>query len=258
MTKKFLLAAALAVLTVTAAQSADIAARPYTKATVVDPSYNWAGFYIGANAGYGWAQNDHADLIPGGGWWSFGPGGPFGGKQTIKPTGAVYGGQVGYNWQASNWVFGLEGQFDGASISRTDTNFIVIGNNPVLSAKIDMTATATARLGYAFNNWLPYIKGGYAGAELKTSNSNSLGAHFDTSNWRSGYVVGAGLEYAFAPNWIAGVEYNYMDFGSKTSNGFTTTGVTVNSPESFSDKLALSTVTARLSYKFSAPVVAKY
>jgi len=256
--KKILLTAALIAVGSISANAADLGARPYTKAPIADPAYDWSGFYIGVNAGYGWGHNHHDDLTPGGGYWTEKVG-MVGHRQTVDPRGAVYGGQIGYNWQAANWVFGLEGQFNGASVKRTDISIFYPGEN-FLSAKIDSFATATARIGYAFNNWLPYIKGGYAAAHLKTNDFDIYGDTLDHSAWRSGYVVGAGLEYAFAPNWTFGVEYNYMDFGGKSFAGrdiYSTTG-TPTDPESFNDKLKFSTVTARLSYKFGGPAVARY
>lgn len=178
--------------------------------------------------------------------------------QTVDPRGAVYGGQIGYNWQAANWVFGLEGQFNGANLKRTDTS-IFFPDSDFLGAKISSLATVTTRIGYAFENWLPYLKGGYAAAHLETRNSDIFNRYLDHSAWRSGYVVGAGLEYAFATNWILGVEYNYLDFGGKSFSGsiIRNNGTAFNL-ETFNDKLTLSTVTARLSYKFGGPVVAKY
>ena len=201
---------------VASASAADLAARPYAKApvAVVDPTFNWSGFYIGAHAGYGWAREDHADLTPGGGWWTNGPTGQFAGVQGVRPSGAVYGGQAGYNWQAANWVFGIELAGNGTSMRRTDTS-IFFPASDLLSAKVEGTFTASGRLGYAFNNWLPYIKGGYAGAQLNVTNFDIFSSHMDDNKWRSGYVVGAGLEYGFASNWIVGIEYNYMDFGTQ-------------------------------------------
>jgi outer membrane immunogenic protein len=147
-------------------------------------------------------------------------------------------------------VLGLEGQYDGASISRTDISAFFPATDR-LSSRIDSFATVSGRLGYAFNNWLPYIKGGYAGANLKTSNFDIFGSHLDHSAWRNGFVVGAGLEYAFAGNWIVGVEYNYMEFEKQSFAGpnLTAAGVPFLA-EAFSDSLRLSTVTGRISYKF--------
>jgi outer membrane immunogenic protein len=242
--------------------AADLAARPYTKAPMaVEPVYNWSGFYVGANAGYGWARDEHADMFPGGGFWTQNGNVP-GGVQTIKPEGAVFGGQVGYNWQVANWVFGLEGQFNATNIKRTDIS-IFFPDTDRLSANVDQYGTATGRVGYAFNNWLPYVKGGYAAAHLKTTNFDVgpfSGDHTDLSSWRNGFVVGAGLEYAFAGNWIIGIEYDYMDFGSKTQVGTLVRNSTIvgRFPDTFRDDLRISTVTGRLSYKFGGPVAARY
>ncbi|MEW6645415.1 MAG: outer membrane protein [Pseudomonadota bacterium] len=249
--KSCLFAAAIAVGGICSANAADLAARTYTKAPVpvLEPVYNWTGFYIGADAGYGWGRDRHTDLTPGGNFWTTG------GAQSIKPTGAVYGGQIGYNWQLSNWVVGLEAQFNGASLKRTDASVFFPATDS-LRAKVDFYTTVTGRVGYALNNWLPYIKGGYAGAQLKTINFDGLGDSLNHSDWQNGFVVGAGLEYAFAGNWIVGVEYNYMDFGKQTftaSNTPATLGI-----ESFKDHLTISTVTGRISYKFGGPVVARY
>src|SRR6202048_4830166 len=78
-----------------------------------------------------------------------------------------------------------------------------------------------ARVGCAFNNWLPYIKGGYAGADLRTLDFDNLGSSLDHREWRSGYTVGGGLAYGFTPNWTVGVEYAFMDFGTATWRGNT-------------------------------------
>jgi outer membrane immunogenic protein len=239
------------------ASAADLAARPYTKASPMDPTYNWSGFYIGVNAGYGWGREDHADLVPGGGFWTNGPNGNFGGVQGSRPQGAVYGGQGGYNWQFANWVLGVELAGGGADMKSSNIS-LFFPNTDRLSTKIESTFTAAGRLGYAFNNWLPYIKGGYAGAQVNVTNFDIFGGHLDNSQWRSGYVVGAGLEYGFATNWIVGVEYDYMDFGTRSFSGTTVVSNGALVPERFDDKLTMSTVTARLSYKFGGPVLARY
>jgi outer membrane immunogenic protein len=255
--------AGLLALTLTApAFAADLPARGYNKAApvAVSPYYDWSGFYIGANAGYGWARDDHADLLGGGGFFTFGPGGIFGGRQRVEPRGAVYGGQMGYNWQAANWVYGLEVAGDGSNLKRTD--LALFGPGEFLTSKVDGFVTVTGRLGYALNNWLPYIKGGYAGAALSTRNFDILGNSLNHRDWRSGYVVGAGLEYGITPDWTVGVEYNYMDFGTGT---WTDTSFGPGAPllpppgqEFYSDRLKISTVTGRVNYKFSGPGVARY
>jgi outer membrane immunogenic protein len=89
--KKLAITAALVALSSISANAADLGARPYTKAPMMEAAYDWSGFYIGANAGYGWARNEHQDVRSINGFWTDDPGE----SQTIDPRGAVYGGQIG-------------------------------------------------------------------------------------------------------------------------------------------------------------------
>jgi outer membrane immunogenic protein len=261
---KSIMVAAACLASVASASAADLAPRPYTKApSVAAAAYDWSGFYVGGSAGYGWADVGHRSLNPNGSFWTFGPDS----QQNVHPDGAVYGGQIGYNWQSSNWVFGLEAQGFGANVRRTDDSIFFPGLDN-LAARIDGLFTATGRIGYAVDRWLPYIKGGYAGAQVRTIDReppplNARDISLDHGQWRSGFVVGAGVEYAFDRNWILGVEYNYMDFGRGsdwTQFNRTGAGAVFNAalPEIHRDDVTMQTVTARLSYKFNGPVVARY
>src|SRR3982074_2510471 len=110
---KFLIAASFIAVSTVAASAADLAARPYTKVPppMVAAIYDWSGFYIGANGGWG-SSRKCWDLVSN----AFIPGGVV----TTFPTpvaegchdasGGTVGGQIGYRWQASSWVFGLEAQ----------------------------------------------------------------------------------------------------------------------------------------------------
>src|SRR5581483_10075688 len=128
------------------ARGADLPSRVYTKAApILAPAYNWAGFYIGANGGGGWARDCRNNVTLG----------LFLG--CYDPSGAVAGGQVGYRWQSANWVFGLEGQGDWADIHGTTQNLGNATNS--LSTKIDAFGLFTGQVGYAWNNVLFYAKG---------------------------------------------------------------------------------------------------
>ena len=101
---------ALAVMATTAASAADLAARPYTKAPApIVEVWNWTGFYIGGNAGYSWGRSS-ADVS----YFNTVTGAPIvlpPGSVTsggFDMNGGIAGGQIGYNWQSSNWLFGLE------------------------------------------------------------------------------------------------------------------------------------------------------
>ena len=140
-------------------------------------------------------------------------------------TGGTVGGQIGYRWQAAQWVFGVEAQgnwadFHGSNAIRA---LAAISND----TRIDAFGTFTGQVGYAWNNVLFYVKGGAAVTsnryrEFLTGTGVLVTATVDDTRW--GGVVGAGLEYGFAPNWSAGIEYNHMFMQDRTYN-FASTGV---------------------------------
>src|ERR1700682_6023736 len=112
---KILIAASLVAASAASASAADLAARPYTKPPpMIAAIYDWSGFYIGANGGYGTSRKE---------WDNVTPGGLFVAEEgSHDATGGVAGGQIGYRWQASNWVFGLEGQGVWADSGRSNNN----------------------------------------------------------------------------------------------------------------------------------------
>jgi len=248
--KKILLATiGLAALGMAPAFAADLPARAYTKAPAAAlPIYNWTGFFIGAEGGGGWGKDD----------WSL----PLAAGVTAAHTsvsGGTAGGVIGYNWQMpSNIVLGIEGNLDWADLHATSTCI----SNPTLNcrSKLDSMFTVTGRLGYAFSSALVYVKGGGAWTTDKTNvfiaGTGTLLESASTT--RDGWTVGAGLEYMFAPNWSAKVEYDYYDFGSKTTALVTPAGIT---GDTISSKLTVNTVKAGINYHFNlggGPVVAKY
>lgn len=245
--------AALAALAMPAV-AADLPARvPVFKSPMAAPPANWTGFYIGLNAGYGWGSDDRADVGFAGSWTPSGAGQ----GQAIKPAGGLFGGQVGYNWQVhANWVLGVELMGDWASLRQTDASAFYPTTGSWHS-KVNGLMTATGRIGYAFGHWMPYVKGGYAGANLRSSMFDSFGDTLGNSAWRNGWAIGAGFEYAVTANWILGLEYDHLDFGSSTWNGTT---VGANTPESIRDKLTVDAVLGRVSYKFGGggPIATRY
>ncbi len=243
------------------ALAADIDARTYTKAPAIAAGISdWSGFYIGANGGYGWGEARHQNLTSGGGYFSDFTGGAFPNTQRIRPDGAVYGGQFGYNWQSAGWVFGLEGQFDGANLTRTDDSIYFPGIT-ALRSKVDSFGTVTGRIGYALGEVLPYVKGGYAAARFNTTDFDTTNpTTLSHSDWRSGYALGAGIEWKFFPRWSVAVEYDYMDFGHATFAGSYTNFIDDRRPtvtSTYRDNLNLSTVTVRLNYQFGSQVGAR-
>src|SRR4029079_17214870 len=189
--KKLLLAGAAFLSLMTAASAADLAARPYTKAPPLSPAYHWSGFYIGAMGGYAFDGDN---------------GGGFG------------GGRIGYNWQfsGSQFVFGIEVDAAGASIKESQAA-IVNGAVGTVEDKMDALGSVTGRVGVAVDAALFYAKGGYAWANNKLSASApALGFAVSDSHVHSGYTIGGGLEYMFAPNWSAKAEYMFIHLDNKT------------------------------------------
>ena len=248
MKKVLLVTASLIALGAAApAVAADLAARPYTKAPpMIAAIYDWSGFYIGANGGWGSSRN----------CWDFLP---VAGGSTAEgchdATGGTVGGQVGYRWQAGTWVFGLEAQgnwadFKGNNVSVFDPRF----RN---ESKVDAFGLFTGQVGYAANNVLFYVKGGAAVTSntyrISTLGGALAGTTSDDTRW--GGVVGVGLEYGFAPNWSVGIEYDHMFMQDRTYNFVTPVGAAFGSDRIRQD---VDLVTARLNYKFGGPVIAKY
>jgi outer membrane immunogenic protein len=253
---KFVASLALAAtLGVGAASAADLAGWPYKAPALPYPVYNWAGFYVGGHLGGSWTNqiwtntantSGFGDLIPGEGFGQHG-------------SGAFGGGQIGYNWQASNFVFGLEGTAS-AMDNRGGLLNTVFGSalDDRFSWRTNWMATVTGRTGIAVNNNLFYVKGGYAGVSSHMSVVDVVppfvGSGSDT-RWHNGATVGAGWEYGITRNWIVGLEYDYAAFQTRSYQ----LGGTAPGPYTFDAKPRdVQSAVARLSYKFSGPLVAKY
>jgi outer membrane immunogenic protein len=257
MKKIFLATVGLLALSAAPALAADLPARVYTKAPAVvpPPIYNWAGFYIGINGGGGssrdcWTLQSLAGISV-----------PATGEGCSNATGGLVGGQVGYRWQTTNWVFGLEAQGDWADFKGSNTSTLF---GPLLTnkTKIDAIGLFTGQVGYAWNNVLWYVKGGAAVTDNKYTGfftpSNFV---IDTaSETRWGGTVGTGVEIGFSPGWSVAFEYNHLFMGNSNNTfttpvggflpGFVTRG------ERISGDIDMGTV--RVNYTFGGPVVAKY
>jgi outer membrane immunogenic protein len=244
-------AAASAIFAVGAASAADLPV--YTKAPppLPPPMYNWTGFYIGANGGYGWAREE----------WFFSPAGT---NVNNKTNGALGGGQIGYNWELpSNLVVGVEADGDWGDIKGANPC-----PNPAFNcfSKTDDLASFRGRLGWAAGTtgeWLLYGTGGVAYAHTNNSALTVVGALpaataagtstgvFNTDRW--GYATGFGVEWGFAPNWSARAEYVHYGFGTTTAPV-----LTLSVANTTSLRLDADTITVGINYRWGGPVVAKY
>lgn len=248
-----LLAAIGTVISVAPGSAADLAARPYTKAPppVAAAIYDWSGFYLGVNGGGG-SSHKCWDLTNFGGVLVA----PAIGMGCHDATGGTIGGQIGYRWQAANWVFGVEGQGNWADFSGSNTNPLFFAGVTARS-KINAFGMLTGQVGYAWNNVLLYVKGGAAAVGDKYDFYNLPNGALISSarETRWGGAVGAGLEVGFAPNWSVGVEYNHLFLGSRDVN-FTTPAGVFDTTEHISQSADIGTV--RVNYRWGAPVIAKY
>jgi outer membrane immunogenic protein len=241
--KKFLLGTvALVALGATVpALAADLAARPvYSKAPAyAQPIYNWTGFYIGGHIGGAFSSNNSFNGLTTGN----------------NDNGRFLGGlQGGADYQfAPNWVVGVEGQYSWLG---SNNNGIAFPGGFVYTNNQRGLGSATGRVGYTWGPGLLYVKGGYAFSDNNEGLSLvGVPQPFALSgNHRDGYTVGAGLEYMFAQNWSAKVEYQYYNFGN---TNFVTPAALVPFGSFRTDD---HTVKAGINYRFNwgGPVVAKY
>jgi outer membrane immunogenic protein len=254
MIRKLLAAVGLVASGIAPALAADLPARTYTKApAMIAAVYDWSGFYLGINGGGAssrecWTITSHNNIA-------------------IAPvsegchdaTGGLVGGQIGYRWQANQWVFGLEAQGDWADLSSQRISII----DPLFSTrtKTDGIGLFTGQIGYAWNASLFYVKGGAAVTSNRFSIlENVFGTELAAASaTRWGGTVGVGWEYGFAPNWSAGIEYDHLFMGH-ANNSFTTPAL----PALFlNNRISqdVDMVTLRINYRFGgygAPVAARY
>lgn len=235
-----------------------------------NPTGIWSGLYVGGHIGYGWGEADAfypanglAATFVGAGFVGFD------GRLKNDISGGVGGLHIGHMSQRGNWVFGNEFAFTWSGMKDSvayPANVLFPGTGPATRTdEIDWYATKTLRLGYAFGPWLAYGKGGAAvGRATSTEVLNNAAALtalpvFTTreSAYHIGWTLGAGLEVAMG-NWIAGLEYNYVDLG-KEGYGRAFFG-TAAAATHWENDITFSTVTARLSYRFGdpAPVRARH
>jgi outer membrane immunogenic protein len=198
--------------------------------------FTWTGFYFGVHGGGGWG---HTDVN--GSPYTVAPNGPV----VIAPppvgvdvSGWLAGGQIGANYQAGSWVVGAEADVSGANLTGSTTCIstpivagVVIARLPLpanCGVKVVGLGTIAGRLGFALDRTLVYSKGGAAWANNKydlTSEDILLLPTFSGNETKWGWMLGAGVEYAFFDNWSAKIEYNYLAFSTSNHQFTDSTGV---------------------------------
>lgn len=218
----FSLAVALAIGVSTAAYADGYGPR----SSYTPPYYDWSGIYVGGNGGGGWSDTT----------FDFKAAGVLLGAH---PTGALAGGQVGFNVQRGSWVFGAE--YDGDWSGLRDHGVAPVAVDVV--TKLHDLQTLTGRLGYAYNNVLVYAKGGWATGEISVNFATGGVPVSEASKRLNGGTVGGGIEYGLTRNIILGVEYDYAHLDGRS---FTAPPVVPFSETS----LNVQSVVGRISYKF--------
>jgi outer membrane immunogenic protein len=219
----------------------------------VAPVFSWTGCYVGANGGWVGSRDSYT-LAPAGSYLtSPGANAPPNLQGTgdfpasiaalthsydSNDSGGLIGAQVGCNRQLGSVVLGVEADWQWTSLETSadasysayadpgNTAFTVAAHTEQVSSKLEWFATLRGRVGYAFDRLLVFGTGGVAFANIKSETNVSFATfapspvyngavHIGSDSFTNvGWVVGAGLEYAFAPNWSVKGEYLYMDFGT--------------------------------------------
>jgi outer membrane immunogenic protein len=231
------LLAALPVLSVLSfgppAIAADIPVKARPIAAIAPAS--WSGFYVGGQAGYAWTNADYIHTSTSAFVESF----------SFQPKSLIGGTHAGMQGQWGNWVLGIEGSFNWTRLDEKRTS---VPKAPVFKTfELDNMATIVSKAGYAANNWLIYVKSGWAGANIRTEGTSPLtGVTAAPQKWESGLTAGGGVDYLVATNWILGVDFNYYHFNfdrsAIASNDKTTTWSNASAD--------VYAVMGRISYKF--------
>jgi outer membrane immunogenic protein len=223
---------AVAALGSASALAADLPQRPAYKAApvMVVPPPTWTGCYIGGNIG-----------------GAFGNASANAGASEVSGDGSGFagGGQIGCDYQfAGGFVIGFRDMFDGTSNKKSGTfaGGPLVGD--VANYNNQWFDTLTGRIGYAVAPaWLVYFQGGAAWVHTSTNITNPAGVQIGQgSNSGTGWTIGGGAEWMFAPHWSTFLEYNYMDSGNTTYATITGNSITA--------KATQSTVLVGLNYHF--------
>lgn len=235
---KKLISATIGLMALTAlpASAADLGRMPVKAPMVAAPVWTWTGFYLGGNVGYSWGRSN-TDIT----FTNAATGALLGaGNAKFDMEGIIGGGQIGYNWQTSLWVLGVEADFQGSG-QKGDVTFLCgttgatcsPGNTanlavlaPVsatLSQKLEWFGTLRGRLGWAIApTILLYGTGGLAYGSIKSdgvvsaysAGGAAVGTAYSNSSTRAGWTAGGGVEFQIAGNWTGKAEYLYADYGT--------------------------------------------
>jgi outer membrane immunogenic protein len=248
-----LLATAALIALAGPALSADLRAPVYKASPPIVSAWSWTGCYLGGHADGLWAKSER--------WIVRTPGGLFEGQSlgAHDVNGWLGGVQGGCDYQfAGGFVIGLQGDYAWTNSEGSHDSALEIG--VAYHSKVKSLASVTGRVGYAWDRFLGYVRGGAAWErDDYWATTIILGTAYTASETRSGWSIGVGGEYAFT-SFVSGfVEYNYYDFGSRSIA--LTPQIVGLGPAFVEIKETKSVVRAGLNVRFGGyvpPVAAKY
>ena len=221
---------------------------PYVKAPPAAlPMYDWSGFYVGVYGGGGYGNHNLNNAL--------GPAGFANYTINYSSSGAIAGGEVGYNVQSGNMVGGIELGGFWSGIKGSDISQFNAGTLPIASTdatNLRNGATVLARGGIAVDRLLLFFTGGWAYGNFQHTNTDPVLGVDRFSASRSGLAAGGGIAYAITNNVIGKFEYRYYDFGRYERLA------PLNGQIPYTVDNTYSVVTLGLDFKFGGPVVAKY
>jgi outer membrane immunogenic protein len=195
--------AALAGLMAVPAVAADLAVRP---APPLPAFFSWTGCFFGAHAGGVVAKKDWTERTPEDAFFGVSEGGH-------DAAGFLGGVQAGCDLQAGGFVIGVQGDF-ALTDAQGDYNHPFIPER-LNHSRVESLASVTARIGFAWDRFLGYVKGGGAWErDDYWATTTILGTAYTSREGRSGWSIGVGGEYAFTSALSGFVEYSYFDFGT--------------------------------------------
>ncbi len=226
----FLLATTGGLAAAGGAQAADLP----TKAPAYVPApvpFIWEGFYLGVNVGAAWQHSDVANYP--------------GYSANVAGSSFIGGGQIGYNWQHGNIVYGVEADIQGLSGSANASFGSAVPANKSVDTKIRWLSTVRGRAGLVVGDTMAYATGGVAFGGVRNE-LNNLGGNTNKSEskTRVGWVIGGGVEHMWTRNWTVGLEGLFVDLGNSTANGSASPGKTTK----FTNQAVIGRL--KLNYKF--------
>jgi outer membrane immunogenic protein len=214
---------------------------PFKARPAVPTVYDWTGFYIGGFGGYAFGNHNLNNALGPAGFADF--------TANWESHGAFGGGEIGYNWQSGNLIFGIEADGAGSGIQGND-NFAIGAND---ANKLKWVGSLRARGGIAVDRLLLFFDGGWAVGDIQHTNTNpGVGVDQFTAH-RNGLAAGAGIAYAMTDNIIGKFEYRYYDLGTYRRDAPTNGVLPYNVANTY------STVLLGLDFKFGGgSLIAKY